>query len=79
MKFNRTKITGILSGLPEWHYQEEASDFKVIVTGDGVVIRGESPTITSHFGLETFARCIGEAIKDYRELKAFSRSKISER
>lgn len=72
MKFDRKKVQGIMHTevrftLDKSPYENEP--FEVVALPLGVYVSGRSPVFTGHAELQTFAKAIGDAMKDYLELK----------
>lgn len=50
-------------------YQEESSNFKILVTAAGITMTGESPVFGQQSDLQELAKAIGGAATDHIRLK----------
>ncbi len=49
--------------------KEDGSLWQIIADRRGALVKGESPTLTTHDQLEGFAWCLSDAMREYLKLK----------
>ncbi len=68
LKFTRTKVDNLMGQTEVRFTEDEAKEFVVAATREGVAFRGNSPTISDRAELDEFARVLSLAWKEHRGL-----------
>jgi hypothetical protein len=69
MKYTRKKVSHPGTGAPLVFFEVDDATFCVRVSGEGVRLEGQSPTLATRGDLDSFAKLIATAWKEHLQLK----------